>query len=96
MKDVLGMLNDLRRPRLLIRAARIAAQDYQRAKHLGPLLGGGGLPRSGAAIVKLMELEADIDTRRRTHDAGYSVSAHVEILTALMGEAKVLREARYG
>ncbi|WGW03133.1 DUF6477 family protein [Tropicibacter oceani] len=93
MKDILGLLNDLRRPRLLIRAARIGAQDYRRA-HLHRLLGYGTLPRPGAALMKLIELETDLDDRRRSDDAGYSVSRHVELLVAMMGEARLLREAR--
>ncbi len=94
MKDILGLLNDLRRPRLLIRAARIGVQDYRRDPHLHRLLGYGALPRSGAAIMKLMELETDLDNRRRSADAGYSVARHVELLVALMGEARILRESR--
>lgn len=94
MKDVLSMLNDLRRPRLLIRAARIGAQDYRRAPHLNRILGFGSLPRPGAALMHLMELEAELDSRRRIEDAGYSVSRHVEVLTAMMGEARLMREAQ--
>lgn len=92
MKDILGMLNDLRRPRLLIRAARIGAQDYRRNPHLHRLIGCGALPRPGAALMRLMEMEADLDQKRHTNDAAYSISRHVEILTAMMGEARVLRE----
>lgn len=93
MKDILGLLNDLRRPRLLIRAARIGAQDYRRNPQLHRLLGYGTLPRPGAALIHLMEIEADLDEKRRLEDAAYSVSRHVEVLTAMMGEARLLREA---
>ncbi|SMX48355.1 DUF6477 family protein [Maliponia aquimaris] len=93
MKDILGLLNDLRRPRLLIRAARIGAQDYRRNPHLHRLLGYGGLPRPGSALIQLMEIEVDLDDKRRAEDAAYSVSRHVEVLTAMMGEARLLREA---
>ena len=93
MKDILGMLQVLRRPRLLIRAARIGVQEYRRDPHLYRLLGYGALPRSGAALMRLMEIEADLEDRRRTGDAGYSISRHVEVLCAMMGEAQVLRES---
>lgn len=95
MKDILGMLNDLRRPRLLIRAARIGAQDYRRDPHLHRVLGYGALPRSGAALMRLMEIEADLDAKRRLEDAAYTVARHVEVLTAMMGEARVLRETAH-
>lgn len=90
MKDILGLLNDLRRPRLLIRAARIGVQDYRRDPHLHSLLGYGALPRSGPALMSLVELEADLDEMRRKDDAGYSIARHVEVLTAMMGEARLL------
>ncbi|MDJ0822121.1 MAG: DUF6477 family protein [Paracoccaceae bacterium] len=93
MKNVLGILQDLRRPRLLIRAARIGSQDYRRDPHLHRVLGYGTLPRSGAALMRLVELEAEQDDRRRREDAGYSVARHVEILVAMMGEARLLRNA---
>ncbi|EBA07318.1 DUF6477 family protein [Sagittula stellata] len=93
MKDVLGILNDLRRPRLLIRAARIGAQEYRRSPHLRRVLGDAVLPRSGVALMRLLEIEAELDERRRSGDATYSVSRHVEVLTAMMGEACVLRAA---
>lgn len=95
MKDILGLLNDLRRPRLLIRAARIGAQDYRRNPHLNRLLGYGALPRPGAALMRLGEIESELNERRHADDAAYSVSRHVEVLTAMMGEARILREAAY-
>ncbi|MFW2541662.1 DUF6477 family protein [Primorskyibacter sp. 2E107] len=94
MKDILGLLNDLRRPRLLIRTARIGVQDYRREVQLGRILGITALPRPGQAVMKLMELEMDIDERRRQDDATYSVTRHIEVLCALMGEARLLREQR--
>jgi hypothetical protein len=91
MQDLIGLLSNLRRPRLLIRAARFGAQDYSRNRHLRRLLGYGALPRSGPALIRLMELEADLDTARQTGGADYSVARHLDILIAMMGEAKLLR-----
>ncbi len=47
MHDILGTLRALRRPPLLIRAARIGLQDYRREVHLRRLLRDGPLPQSG-------------------------------------------------
>ncbi|KUF12360.1 DUF6477 family protein [Pseudoponticoccus marisrubri] len=94
MKDILGILSDLRRPRLLIRAARIGAQDYCRDAHLNRLLGYGSLPRPGAALMQLVELESEMNAHRQRQSATYSVSRHVALLTAMMGEARLLRETR--
>ncbi|MGH1459667.1 MAG: DUF6477 family protein [Paracoccaceae bacterium] len=91
MQDILTMLNALRRPRLLIRAARIGMEDYRRDHHLRRLLGHGSVPRSGPALLRLMELEADLDDMRRQSNASYSVVKHVDLLIAMMGEAQILR-----
>ena len=91
MQDLMTQLSALRRPRLLIRAARIAAQDYRRDARLPRLLGYGVTPRSGAALIKLMSMESEQNAQRKNGDACYSIAAHVEVLTAIMGEAQLLR-----
>lgn len=94
MQDVLSMLNTLRRPRLLIRAARAGAQDYSRNRHLQRLLGYGALPRSAAALMQLMELERGMNDQRKADNPGYSLTRHLDALIALMGEAQLLRATR--
>ena len=78
---------------LLSQSYRIGAQEYRRGPQLQRLLGYGQLPRSGAALMKLMEMEADLEDRRVAGDAGYSISRHVEVLCAMMGEARILRDS---
>jgi hypothetical protein len=94
MQDVITMLQNTHRPRLMMRAARAGAETYRREAHLPRLLGYGTLPRHGQALMKLMELEADQDKRRRAGDAGYSLLRHIELLIAMVGEARVLRAAQ--
>lgn len=91
MQDVLGLLNALRRPRLLVRAARIGARDYCRDRHLQRVLGYGALPRPGAAIMSLIEIERVQEDMRTSDDAGYSLTRHLDVLIAMMGEANILR-----
>ncbi len=91
MKEILDTLATLRRPRILIRAARIGAADYRRDAHLRRHLGYGPLPRSGAALDDLVEMEAALEGQRRENSAGYQASHHVDILIAMMGEARILR-----
>lgn len=91
MQDLLTQLSQLRRPRLLIRTARIATEGYRRESLLPRLLGYGVTPRTGIAVVRLMSLEAEINEKRETGDASYSIAGHVEVLTALMGESQILR-----
>jgi hypothetical protein len=88
------MLQALRRPPLLMRAARIGADDYRRGVHLPRLLGYGMLPRHGAALMKLMELENDLNAQRVSGNTSYSLIKHVDILIAMVGESRILRAAQ--
>jgi len=94
MQDVLSMLQALRRPPLLMRAARIGADDYRRTTHLPRLMGYGVLPRHGPALLKLMELEYDLNAQRLSGNTSYSLLKHVDVLIAMVGEARVLRAAQ--
>ncbi|MBU2962268.1 hypothetical protein KO516_15880 [Citreicella sp. C3M06] len=92
MQDILSLMNSLRRPRLLVRTARIGADDYRREKHLRRILPGLAPGRSGPVLMRLIEIEASLDASRRASDASYSVARHVEVLAAMLGEARLMRE----
>ncbi|APE43307.1 hypothetical protein BOO69_07655 [Sulfitobacter alexandrii] len=91
MQDVLSMLNTLHRPRLMMRAARLGAENYRRSSHLPRLLGYGVLPRHAAALLQLMDIEAALEKERLNSDAGYSLLRHIDVLIAMVAEARVLR-----
>jgi hypothetical protein len=93
MHDILKALDSLRRPRLLIRAARIGAAEYRRDAHLRRHFGYGALPRSAAALAQLVEMEEALNQQRQVGMGSYSATRHVEILIAMMGEARILRSA---
>lgn len=90
MQDVTSLLKQLKRPRLIVRAARIGARDYVRKPHLQRLLGYGDLPRPALAVLKLMELERALEDGRQSNEAAYSYGQHVDVLIALIGEANLL------
>ncbi|WP_286193489.1 DUF6477 family protein [Tropicibacter sp. R16_0] len=94
MQDLMTMISTIRRPRLLIRAARHGAQEYNRNRHLQRILGYGSLPRPAAALMRLMEVERALDEQRREDDAGYSLSRHLDVLIAMMGEAQLVQANR--
>lgn len=94
MQDVMTMLQNLRRPRLMMRAARIGAEEYRRTVHLPRHLGYGALPQHAAALMKLIQIEAEMEDQRKVEDAGYSLMRHIDVLIALVGEARVLRNAQ--
>lgn len=84
------MVNGLRRPRILIRAAKLGALEYRRDRHLQRLLGYGALPRPAPALMKLLEIEAALNEQRVTDEAGYSLTRHLDILIAIVAEARLL------
>lgn len=81
----------LRRPRLLIRAARCGQEGYQRSRDLkrivDPRLGAG----SEATLRALLAIEARLDHERCEGIVGYSFARHVEVLIALMAESRTAR-----
>uniref|UniRef100_UPI003567C54A DUF6477 family protein n=1 Tax=Shimia sp. TaxID=1954381 RepID=UPI003567C54A len=91
MKNLAQLVADLRRPRLLIRAARLGVDSYRREKHLGRHFGYGSLPRSSPALLHLLDRENRINQQRESGAAGYSIATHVDLLIAIMGEARLLR-----
>ena len=96
MKDIHSLLASLHRPRLLMRAARIGAQDYRRDTHLPRLLGYGVLPRHADALMRLIDAEQDLESQRAKSDPCYNVVSHVEIMIAIVGEARELRALKSG
>lgn len=93
MTDIFGLLAQMKRPGLLIRAARGGADLYNRSGHLSRVLQTDILPRSGEALIRLIEIENDLNRERLQDSAGYSCVRHIEVLIAIMGEARLLRAA---
>lgn len=91
MQDIISMLHTLKRPRLLMRAAKIGARDYRRTVHLPRLLGYGHLPRNGPALMKLIEIEGELNTQRKAEESAYSLMRHIDVMIAIVGEAHILR-----
>lgn len=89
MSTYIDSLSALRRPSLLIRAARHGLLEYDRKKDLKRVLSGVDVPAPGQAIARLMEAEAQHEATRKAGIAGYSVSRHLEALIALMAEARL-------
>lgn len=94
MEDVLTTLSRLIRPRLLVRTARHGIEDYNRLVHLRRMLKTEHVPGPSQAILALLELEAVADQMRLAKRAEYSVARHVELIVALMCEARILKASR--
>lgn len=91
MSDISTLLANLRRPRLLIRAARHGIQDYRRDRDLRRLINAATPPTPQAAFARLYDAEEQAEETRRNGDAGYSITRHVDLLIAMLGEARLLR-----
>jgi len=89
MTDPLTHIETLRRPRLLIRAARHGLANYSRERTLARVLTSPQKTADGV-LTDLMHTEAEIEVTRTNGDMAYSVSRHLEVLIALMGEARLM------
>lgn len=89
MTDCHTMLETLRRPRLLMRAARFGLAEYRRERDLRRYVDGPASPED--TVNSLMSVEARLEATRIAGDAAYSVARHIEVLIALLAEAQFLR-----
>ena len=88
MSDFRSLLADLRRPRLLIRAARCGLADYRRDRDLRRLIPFAAAP--DCTLPQLLDEEERLEAVRKRGDAAYPVGRHVEVLIALMAEVRLL------
>lgn len=90
MSDISASVTALRRPKLLVRAARIGSADYRRERDLKRIVHQPEPLSPAGALSELIEIEADLEATRRNGAAGYSPVRHVEVLIALIAEAHLL------
>ena len=91
VETALNALKSLRRPRLLIRAARFGIADYNRDRDLKRLIRVVAAPSPAKALDGLLAAEAEAEANRTSGAAGYSVARHVELLIALMAESLLVK-----
>ena len=92
MQDILTRLRGIHRPAILVQAGTIGARNYRRGPALRRILGKAPPPRSAVVLVQLIDIEADLNARRKKTDAGYNLVRHIEVMIALIAEAAILRE----
>ena len=92
MTDLATILAALRRPKILIRAARAGVVDYRRERDLKRLLRQRAAP-SAQALTTLLDEEHRLETNRTTGEATYNLQRHVAVLTAILAEARLLPAA---
>lgn len=88
MTDVRSVLANLRRPRMLIRAANCGMIDYRRDRDLRRLFKSAPPPEQ--AVTDLLDEEQRLETTRRSGEVSYSVARHIEVMIALLSEVRLL------
>jgi len=94
MTDFSSILAELRRPRLLIRAARLGLGDYNRSRDLKRVVRSMETMVPERAVAFLLAAEAEMEETRRAGAAHYSLVRHIEVLIALLAEARLLAGPR--
>ena len=93
MPDQLSRLEHIKRPQILIRAAQLGMRDYRKTRHAGTLLADLSVNDLVARFDRLFWREAELDRERVTGTASYSAAKHIEVLSALIVEAELLRQS---
>ena len=91
MPDIRCLLDNLRRPGLLIRAASLGLSDYRRERDLRRLIGTAPAPEPEATLPRLLQVEEQLEGARQMGEATYSLIQHVEGRIARLGEARLLQ-----
>lgn len=88
------LLQSLNRPKLLVRAAQVWLPEFNRARSMRRIFPGTVAPLPGRGFQALWEQEQAIEQLRCDGAASYSVARHIEILVALIVEARLSPEMK--
>ncbi|MBP7240541.1 DUF6477 family protein [Amaricoccus sp.] len=87
MTAAASALAELRRPKILIRAARAGISEYCRERDLKRLVRHASASRD--AMQPLLAEERRLETTRTAGGATYNIQRHVAVLTAILAEARL-------
>ncbi|WP_216665304.1 DUF6477 family protein [Pseudoruegeria sp. HB172150] len=90
MSELIDLVNALHRPKLLLQAVRHGLADYNRERMLPRLFQDRAAPTPHRAVSDLLLTEELMDLARRDGEASYSPARHIEVLVALIAEAREL------
>ncbi|MBU2359497.1 DUF6477 family protein [Loktanella sp. M215] len=88
MQDIQSRIRQLKRPGLLVRAARFGLDDYRRTRDLSRLVPGLGTTAHGPVLIALLEAESVENSARQERATAYCLMRHIDLLTAVMAEAR--------
>lgn len=94
MQDLLTQAMRLKRPDLLVRAARFGLDDYVRDRDLRRCLQTEMLPSPGRALMELLQIEKQINSDRCDRLGNYQARTHIAVLTAIMAETQTFLDTK--
>jgi len=84
------ILDAIRRPKILVRTARIGLDWYRRERDLKKVIHTLTTPSPERAVERLVAAERELEEHRTSGQAAYDVHRHIAVLTALLGEVRLL------
>ncbi len=81
-------LTGMRRSKILVESARIGIKHYRREKALKLLFKTNRPCTKTAMVLALQAQEQDIEQLRQNGDGNYRAQRHVQVMTALIAEAR--------
>lgn len=90
MTQKTDMLDSIKRPKILVRAAKIGLEWYRRERDLTKVIHSLTTPAPERAMERLVAAERELEQFRVAGQANYDVHRHIAVLTALLGEARLL------
>jgi hypothetical protein len=92
MRHIELRLNTLKRPKLMLEAARNGLASYDPSRHL-PVVLGGSLHRSKTGQLDcLLDIEETYNRLRKEKRAEYSPARHIRYLIAILAEYSSLKK----
>ena len=92
MSTILKEFFALKRPTLMFKAANIALASYDRSKRLQGLLGTRSVQSTPAELLRqLTDEEYECNDKRLKRGADYVIATYINLLTASLAEAQVIR-----
>ena len=96
MINTKSILANLKRPKILVNAARLGMANYDRDADLRFIVKTTKTPNHEVAIEALLTREGELEDNRKNAQASYSVHEHIRVLTALLSEVRLPIFSRSG
>lgn len=94
MNRLLIQVQNLKRPRILVQAAKVGAQHYQRKRYLRDHFGSAAPGTASNFVQELLAKENLHNQQRIEKSAHYRAGQHLEVMIALIAEAKLLADGQ--